>query len=242
VSQCREAVRPCGCCGADRSITISAQVSARAGLFTGPSKTHIGVTPVLDVVAPAQTYFRRRVPLRLRIVPAFDPSSDTWTANRLDWSLLQDGYVTLFWSQSILDETPTGLAHAGYQIVTFDSSRWQSASDFYRDTKAALSFPDYFGNILNALDDCLSDVALYEYGADPEAMGTVLVMNEFDSFVRTDRELAEAILDIVARQARTGMMCLVHSNDPDMQLSPVGATPVQWNPAEFHNAERHPTP
>jgi hypothetical protein len=30
----------------------------------------------------------------------------------------------------------------------------------------------------NALDDCLSDVALYEYDADPEAMGTELVMNE----------------------------------------------------------------
>ncbi len=131
-------------------------------------------------------------------MPAFDSSPDSWTTNRLDWDLLQDGYVTLFWSQSILDDATTWLAHAGYQIVTFDSSRWQSASDFFGDIKAALSFPDYFGNNLNALDDCLSDVALYEYGADPEAMGTVLVMNEFDSFVRIDRELAEAILDIVA--------------------------------------------
>jgi hypothetical protein len=57
-------------------------------------------------------------------------------------------------------------------------------------------------------------------------------------------DVAHAILDIVADNARrfllTGkrFVTLVHSSDPAINLEPVGATPVLWNPKESLNSKR----
>ncbi|WSE02425.1 hypothetical protein OG574_02955 [Streptomyces sp. NBC_01445] len=52
------------------------------------------------------------------------------------------------------------------------------------------------------------------------------------------------MLDILADRARSAalfghrIMCLVHSNDPDISFEPVGAMPVQWNDAERLDSSR----
>ncbi|MET3807854.1 hypothetical protein ABIB25_004881 [Nakamurella sp. UYEF19] len=71
-----------------------------------------------------------------------------------------------------------------------------------------------------------------------------LTLRNYDAFVRRDAAFAHRILDIVAKQCRSGalighrMMCLVQSNDPDLVIPPVGATPVVWNDAEWLDARR----
>ncbi len=55
---------------------------------------------------------------------------------------------------------------------------------------------------------------------------------------------AQIVLDIMADHSRAAalfgrrLMCLVHSNDPNIRFEPVGATPVAWNDAEWFDSER----
>jgi hypothetical protein len=178
-------------------------------------------------------------------VPYFDLSPDRW--GDVDWALFQNGFVHKYWRSEVLDATVDWLMHAGYEVVSLNASLWDSEEGFHHDAAAALTFPDYYGKNLNALNDCLGDVASYQYGASKEATGTVLVVRRYESFVALDRPMAEAVVDIFAVQARVGallghrMLMLIQSDDPDLSLPPAGASPVGWNREEFPDTKRHPT-
>jgi hypothetical protein len=108
----------------------------------------------------------------------------------------------------------------------------------------AFEFPQYYGRNLDALNDCLQDVAFYCYGAQSDSAGTVLILNHFDGFARSNREVAQALLDIYAGVASMAMLighrmlCLVQSDDPQLEFDPVGGSPVMWNPQEWQRAKR----
>ena len=158
--------------------------------------------------------------------------------------LVKNGAVTLYWRTEILEELVAGLVQGGYQIVRLDAGSWTKQADFHRDIKAALDFPDYYGRNLDAFNDCMRDVASWDYGASRDATGTVLVFTGYDAFASREPQAAQHILDIVALNARRAMLyghrllCLVQSNDPNIIFEPVGATPVLWNPAEWANHMR----
>lgn len=177
-------------------------------------------------------------------MPAFDSDQVQKSTNQIDWTLLQNGFVTKFCSTNILEKSVTWLRDFGYEIVEIETSDWASESDIHLDFAAAFSFPDYYGRNLNALRDCLRDVAEYSYGSNRDSTGTVLVLNHYDRFLHKDADLAEDVLDIFADTARLAalighrMICLVQSNDPAIEIRPVGATPVVWNREEFLNSSR----
>jgi RNAse (barnase) inhibitor barstar len=162
----------------------------------------------------------------------------------VDFRLVHNTFVTMFWRSELLDETIDWLRSHAYRVVEFDAGSWHSDSGMYDDIALRLSFPDYFGRNLAALNDCMRDVATGDYGWDADATGLVIVLRAFDSFTLADRRTAQAMLDILARQARSAMlmghriMCLVQSNDPRMSFEPVGATPVMWNDAEWLDSKR----
>jgi hypothetical protein len=134
----------------------------------------------------------------------------------------------------------------GYVVINLDPSSWRSVSDLHRDVASAFEFPSYYGQNLDALNDCLSDVGLFEYGAHESGAGTLLVVRGLESFVSLDRRSAEAFADIFANQARIvalighRMLLLVQTNDPDLRLPKVGACQITWNPAEWLDFKRHP--
>jgi hypothetical protein len=153
--------------------------------------------------------------------------------------LVKNGPVALFWRPELLAERTAWFAEHGYRIVRLDAGSWSTQAHFHRDIKAALDFPDYYGHNLDAFDDCMRDVASGEYGASPDATGTVLVFTGYDTFAGREPRAAQVILDIIANGARWAtllghrLLCLVQSNDPHIAFEPVGATPVLWNPAEW---------
>ena len=173
---------------------------------------------------------------------AFEPGSEL--IRDLDWDLVQDGFVTMFWDRGRLDEAVEWLTDHGYHVVLLDAAAWADPDRLDDDIAAGLDFPDYYGRNLNALDDYLSDVAEGSYGVPPEATGLVLVLMNYDQFVAADPEQAHKFLDIYAGQARHAalighrMSCLVQSNDPQLQLAPVGAQSVRWNGREFSDRSR----
>jgi hypothetical protein len=77
---------------------------------------------------------------------------------QLDWTILRDGGVYLYWRQEILADDLNWLKSNGYKIISFEAAEWQSASEWeserrmHESLKAQLSFPDYYGKNLNALD------------------------------------------------------------------------------------------
>jgi hypothetical protein len=171
-------------------------------------------------------------------------NADAETEHPVDFRLVHNTFVTMFWRSSILDETVEWLRSHGYDVVDFDAGSWTTARQMFEDLAQGLHFPDYFGRNLNALNDCMREVASGEYGWSADATGLVLVLTAFDDFVLADRRNAQAMLDIFAVQARCAMLignrmiCLVQSNDPQLSFEPVGAMPVMWNDAEWLDSNR----
>lgn len=172
-------------------------------------------------------------------MPSFEPDPSDRA-----FLLARTSAVTLFWRPEVLDDTTTWLTEHGYQLVRLEAKEWTTQADFHTAVKPALDFPDYYGHNLDAFNDCLRDVAYYEYGADRDATGTILVLTGYDAFTRHEPKAAQVILDIIASNARLAMLighrllCLVQSDDPELAFAPVGATPVTWNLKESFRAYR----
>ena len=92
----------------------------------------------------------------------------------------------------------------------------------------------------------MRDVVDYECGTSRDAAGLALAFAGYDSFARRRPRTAQAVLDIMADQARLTMLaghrilCLVQSDNPSITFEPVGTTAVLWNHAEWLDAHRKP--
>lgn len=169
-----------------------------------------------------------------------------------DWIILRDGGVHLYWRQEILADDVDWLKSNGYTIISLDAAEWQSASDWesenlmHESLKAQLSFPDYYGKNLDALDECILDDLVV-----PDAGGLALVLNRYDRFFKPvrstavdDRCTAETVLSILARAVQYHMLfgrrllILVQSDDPKIQFQRLGGVAASWNYREWLNKNR----
>ena len=155
----------------------------------------------------------------------FDPTDQELFALQtqgFDWQLLQNGFVHRYKDRFSLDTACGHLSDLDYVVHTFDAESWHNVADMHTDFAAAMSFPDYYGRNLDALDDVLSDVGRYSYGSDADSAGTALAIAGYDAFLKLDRRTALVVLDIFARQARLAalyghaMLCLIESTDSDL--------------------------
>lgn len=160
----------------------------------------------------------------------------------LDFLLIQNGFIKLFRRREVLSEAISWLRNHSYKVVQVDSAGWRSQADLHRDIALVLDFPEYYGSNLDALNDCLSDVAVQSYGWAAADTGLVLVLDGYETFAGKDAVTAHLFLDIFARQATYAalfghrMMCLVRTEDSELKIPPVGGVPVSWNHREFLSA------
>jgi RNAse (barnase) inhibitor barstar len=168
------------------------------------------------------------------------------TSPGIDWFLIRDRVVTLFWRERLLDDALEELRAMGYKVVDVDAAGSADDQAFLVAIGTALDFPDYYGKNLDALNDCLRDVATFDYGSDLNSTGTVVAFRHYDRIVATDAKRAEAVLDIFTDRARDGllighrMMVLVQSDDPELSFGPLGGQSAGWNQNEWMNITRHP--
>ncbi len=92
---------------------------------------------------------------------AFDKSAEL--SHPVDYQLVVNGFVSMFWAQHVLDTTLQWLSARDYQLVTLQAGEWRQTKDLHQAFAEALDFPNYYGKNLDALNDCLRDVALGEY-------------------------------------------------------------------------------
>src|SRR5438876_11286479 len=154
------------------------------------------------------------------IMASFDPEADL-NQDRA-FRLLINTPVTLFWRTRVLDETTGWLSAHGYQITRLAAAGWAAEADLHRDLAAALSFPDYYGKNLDALNDCLRDVVEQRYGWAPGSTGLALVFTGYHAFAGRVPRAAQVVLDLVADASRQAalvgrrVMGLVQSDDPNI--------------------------
>ncbi|GAA4662952.1 MULTISPECIES: barstar family protein [Amycolatopsis] len=172
----------------------------------------------------------------------FDPQADL--NQEVDFRLLINTPITLFWRREVLDEAIAWLQAHGYQVTRLDAARWTTEADFHRAIAQTPAFPDYYGHNLAALHDAMQDVVAQDYGWAPETTGLALVFAGYDKFTDHCGQTAQAVLDIIATHSRVAalfgrrLMGLVQSDDPAIRFEPVGASPVSWNDAEWPDSRR----
>lgn len=166
----------------------------------------------------------------------FDESPEEW--QRLDWRILVNGSINLYFSQEILNESIDWFLQNKYTMFTFDCSKWLLEEEFHKEIKEGLSFPDYYGENLNAFNDCLRGLDV------PYEGGTIIVFQRYDLFYKRFPHIAHDIVDIIETNSRrfllTGrrLITLVQSDDPSISLNSVGACPVMWNGKEWLKQNR----
>ena len=163
----------------------------------------------------------------------------------LDWVILRDGGIALYWQRQYLEEDLEWFRQQNYQLFSFNCEKW-TPGGMHADLQRTLCFPSYYGHNLDALHDCLEDLSV------PERGGTVIVLNRFDSFNKgsgasllpSGRHEAEIVLDIFARASRyfllTGkrFLTLVQSDDPRIEFERLGGVAAIWNWREWLNKNR----
>jgi RNAse (barnase) inhibitor barstar len=165
-------------------------------------------------------------------------SDEPETYQRLDLSLLKNGSIHLYYRSSVLEEDVKWLRSHNYQLDSFDCSKWETEQLMHEELASRLEFPGYYGENLNALNDCLSEITI------PNDGGRVLVLHRYDVFTAGLQEVAGHVLDIIDRKAWLHLLfgrrlfALVQSDNPRLEFPLIGSRPATWNPREWLKKDR----
>jgi len=163
----------------------------------------------------------------------FQNDPDVW--KRLDWAILKNGWTSLYWNVTILENDLKWFEKELYTIADFDCRTWTTLKEMHRQLKQALDFPDYYGENAAALNDCLSELEI-------PGTGLVVVFRHLDNM---NPEQIQSLLDLFARASRwhllfgKRLMVLAQVDNADFEVAPVGACSVMWNMAEWLDSDRH---
>lgn len=165
---------------------------------------------------------------------------DPWVEDALDWDILRNGPIALYFRRVTLEEDVAWFRGRGYEVFSFDCSQWSDEAAFHKAAATTLRFPEYYGRNLDAFNDCLGDLKIENQG------GALIVMSRFDFFAHREPVVAQAILDILASASRIfsllglRLVAFIQSDDPNIRFEPVGACTVMWNPKEWLTDRRVP--
>ena len=164
--------------------------------------------------------------------------NDSEVFQRIDWRLLQNGSITMFYRTEVLAEAIEWLKSLDYRLDTFDCSRWDNEEMMLEEIPDKLELDECYGRNLDALNDCLSGIEI------SESSGRVIVFHRYDAFAAKMPRVAQSLLDIIESNARMlllfdrRLITLLQSDDPRIRFEPVGARPVLWNWREKFNVSR----
>ena len=151
---------------------------------------------------------------------------------RLDWQLLQNGAITLYHRNEILLNDVEWLKTYGYYIDNFDCSFWENEEIMHDVFAGLLEFPHYYGQNLDAFNDCLSDIDI------PNESGRAFIFQRYDMFADRMPKVAWHILDIIENQSRMHLLfgkrlvALVQTDNLHIKFDPIGCRGVSWNRQE----------
>jgi RNAse (barnase) inhibitor barstar len=154
-----------------------------------------------------------------------------------DIEILKNGPICKYFKTNVLNEDLIWFQNNKFEIIDMNLSNW-TKHNFHKKLKESLHFPDYYGENLDAFNDCLLDMI------DTNFKGLILVFRNFDDFYKEDRQKSEAILDIISKQSRNWLLygkkliVLLHSKDSELDFPEFGGTSPHWNSSEWFNSDR----
>lgn len=157
---------------------------------------------------------------------------------RIDYRLMQNSPIALYFSPAVLRDHVAELEALGYWCPVMDCRGWDSEDRMHDDFARVLDFPGYYGRNLDALNDCLGDLPF------DGRTGIGLVLTGYDTFIARLPRPAWPVLDIIAHQSWYALLmglrffALVQSDDPRLRIEPVGGTTGWWNFREWFNKDR----
>ena len=166
----------------------------------------------------------------------FKNTEATW--QRLDYRLLLNSPIALFWHVEIFEKQVAWFQDNGYRVASFDAASWDTESTFHQDLYKTLNFPGYYGMNLNALNDCLFDMDLLDCD------GVAIAVRNYHEFSHSLPRVAQDFLDIIANNSRRNLLFgkrlvgLFQTNIADAAYAPLGAMHAIWNPEEWPNSKR----
>ena len=159
--------------------------------------------------------------------------------SKVDWAVLINGSISLYCNENILIKDLDWLKSNQYKIIILDFSEILSVKEFHARIKKMCEFPDYYGENMSALSDCLlHDLEIPYDGA------CAFVFKNFDSFYMKDKEMAHDILERLSEASRQRMLTgerlitLLQSDNPKFAPDTIGAYKISWNRHEFVEAYR----
>jgi RNAse (barnase) inhibitor barstar len=151
-------------------------------------------------------------------MPPFDRSS----FGQHDWRLFLNSPTVMYHDLDVLSRHASQLEEQGYRVLVFDCATWQDEAAMHNALSNALTFPEYYGSNLDALDECLATFVI-----DPFQIGVILALLHFDSLIgnvgfrdSTPRVLLELIQSSSRRHLLLGerLMALVHLQNSDVTI------------------------
>ena len=116
-----------------------------------------------------------------------------------------------------VDDVRRTVVHAGADFGYVDGWEQQSRSEFLTAVGAALGFPDWYGANLDALEECLGDLAV-----NP----VVLLWDGWATLARAEPETFAAVLDIARERSLavgTPFSLLLRGAGPEIDLPALDA-------------------
>ena len=165
-------------------------------------------------------------------------SLDDELNHHADFEIISRGGVSLFRNRSVMADALGELRELGYECVQLDATSW-GEPQLHTDFAAALNFPDYYGHNLNALRDCLSDVAHGEYGWTSSATGLAVSILGYGDLRRRDEELALLAASILVSTTRNGLLLghrliwLLQVSESPLTLGPLDCIEARLDRREF---------
>lgn len=75
--------------------------------------------------------------------------------SKVDWEILINGSISLYCDENILIKDMDWLKNNQYKVIILDFSEILSVEEFHVRIKKVCEFPDYYGENMSALSDCL---------------------------------------------------------------------------------------
>jgi hypothetical protein len=152
--------------------------------------------------------------------------------NRLDFEILAEGGIALYYQYEVLGEDLAWFALERYEVIQFDEEALDSLESFHFEARLKLGFSEDYEPTLENLHESLSELPV------PEQGGMALVLPGVQRLAADDREGLQALLGVVAELSHEFMLtgqrflALLQSDDAELDIGPIGPRKVAWNPRE----------
>ena len=153
--------------------------------------------------------------------------------NRLDFEVLAEGGVALYYQHDVLAEDLAWLALERYEVVQFDEEATESLDAFHFEARLKLAADD--GEYEASNEGFREAASRLEV---PEPGGVALIFTGIERMVAEDKLATMLLLDALSDLSREFLLfgrrfiTLAQTDDPDLKLGAVGAKQITWNPRE----------